>query len=287
MKSKIQYTILWYLTICFVSAIALEFGFRYLDNGDYSHDKYLLYIPGLSVVVLYLFKLKRPIFKGDELGLSLKGWTYWILAPLGITAICLVSYGISILFDPDLIKNKEEIIFSLKETGFFFGRISVGLITVSLINALLGGLVSIPLFLGQELGWRAFMLPRLLKILKPVPAFLLGGLLWGIWMFLFLEFLGSGSTNPLVGSLERILFCIPLGIIFQYIYFKSQSIFVPALAHGALYKSFDTASLIFSQEKMDAQLFGPLGISGMLLFWAVALILFNHIKWHTNNTYHE
>ncbi len=287
MKSKIKHTILWYLLISFAAAIALEFGFGTRGIGDYFLYDLSLYIPALSVVVLYVFRLRKPIFKSKELGLSLKGWKYWILAPLYITSMCLLSYGISIFLNPGLLKGRDEIISGLTENGFYFGDIGLGLTAIALINAFLGALVSIPLYLGQELGWRAFLLPQLLKIFKPFPAFILGGLLWGLWSFLFMEPLFSDSFHPLIGCFLTILFCIPLGVLFQYFYFKSQSIFLAALAHGALYKSIDTASLFLSQEEMSAQAFGLFGISGLAFFGAMALFIFNKINWQTKNTYHE
>ena len=287
MKSKIKHTILWYLIISFAAALTLKFGPWSGGNGDYFLNEFVLYLPGLTVAALYLVLLRKPFFKSKDLGFSIEGWKYWILAPLVITVMCFLSYGTSVLLNPDLLKSREDIIYALKENGFFFGNISLGLIAVSLVNALLGALVSIPIFLGQELGWRAFMLPRLLKILKPIPAFILGGILWGIWSFLFLKPFFSGPGNLVIASILTILFCIPLGILFQFFYFKTGSIFVAVLAHGALIISFDTASLFLSPEEMDAQAFGPLGVPGLVLFGALALILFNTINWQTKNTYHE
>ncbi len=287
MKSKIKYTILWYLIISFAAALTLKFGPWSGGNGAYFLNEIVLYLPGLTVAFLYLVLLRKPFFKSKDLGFSIEGWKYWILAPLVITVICFLSYGTSVLLNPDLLKSREDIIYALKEDGFFFGNISLGLIAVSLINALLGALVNIPVFLGQELGWRAFMLPRLLKILKPVPAFILGGMLWGVWSFLFLKPLIGGPGNLLIAFIPTLLFCIPLGILFQFFYFKTRSIFVAVLAHGALYKSLDTASLFLSKDEMNTMIFGPFGFSGVLLFWFMAIILFNKINWQLKNTYHE
>lgn len=287
MKNKIQYSILWYLMISFTMAIVLDLAYGKLGNEDFPLDLIILSLPGLTVIGLYLFRLRRSIFKSRELGFSLKGWQYWILAPLVITVISFLAYGISIFLNPGLLKSRESIIWSLEESGFFFGHIGLGLTTVSLINALLGSLASIPVFLGQELGWRAFLFPRLLKILKPLPTFIVLGILWGSWTFIFLDPLFNGLVRPLTGILLTIVLSIPLGIIFQYFYFKTRSIFVAALAHGALYQSFDTASLFLSHSEMNTLALTPVGVYGMALFWILALILFTKINWHTNNIYHE
>jgi len=52
-------------------------------------------------------------------------------------------------------------------------------------RALAMGLVSLPLIalgpLGEELGWRGFLLPRLLDRIAPLPAALILGTIWMVW----------------------------------------------------------------------------------------------------------
>jgi membrane protease YdiL (CAAX protease family) len=48
-----------------------------------------------------------------------------------------------------------------------------------LFSTLLNLLITGPL--GEELGWRGFALPRLLKRLRPLPASLILGGVWGVW----------------------------------------------------------------------------------------------------------
>jgi membrane protease YdiL (CAAX protease family) len=47
------------------------------------------------------------------------------------------------------------------------------------LNFLLGQLILGPL--GEELGWRGFALPRLLRRFSPLVASLILGLIWGVW----------------------------------------------------------------------------------------------------------
>jgi uncharacterized protein len=52
-------------------------------------------------------------------------------------------------------------------------------------HALAAGLVTLPLIalgpLGEELGWRGFLLPRLLEQMKPLSAALILGAIWMVW----------------------------------------------------------------------------------------------------------
>lgn len=287
MREKSKNLLVWYLTICFTATYILNLGFWTKSGLDHSFGILILYLPGLTVLVLYLFKLRKSNFKCGDLGLSLKGFKYWILAPLSITALCFLSYGISIILNPGILKSKEEIILTLNESGFYFGHISLDLLAIALINALLGSLVGIPFYLGQELGWRAFLQPLLLKTIKPIPAFLSGGFVWGFWSFVYSGQDFTAAASPLIEGLLTILFCIPVGVLIQYFYFKSQSIFVAALAHAAFFKSIDTASQILIDTQMNSPLYGPMGIPGIAIFWALALILLIKINWQTTNTCHE
>jgi uncharacterized protein len=66
--------------------------------------------------------------------------------------------------------------------GFAFGD---PLPTWSNWNALGLGLISLPLIalgpLGEELGWRGFLLPRMLERMKPLSAALILGTIWMLW----------------------------------------------------------------------------------------------------------
>jgi hypothetical protein len=62
---------------------------------------------------------------------------------------------------------------------------------------------------------------------------------------------------------------------------------VAALAHAAFFKSIDTASQILIDTQMNSPLYGPMGIPGIAIFWALALILLIKINWQTTNTCHE
>jgi len=283
MKNKIIKQIVWFLSICLPITYAIGIYIWNKEGLSNPINRINMYIPALTIIGLYFFKFKKPIFKNSDLGFSLTGFKYWIIAPIFITLISFISYGISILINPNLIGSADEIVSSLRESGFYWGNISTGLVAIILINAFIGSLINIPMFLGEELGWRAFLQPRLLLIFKPKMAFVLGGTIWGLW-HLIMVFQGLNyPDDPVLGIFLMILFCIPLGIIIQYFYYKSKSIFVAALMHGALNKSAMSVTFILSDVKMNSIIYGPTGLIGILIFWIVAIILFSKIKWETHD----
>ena len=100
--------------------------------------------------------------------------------------------------------------------------------------ALINGLFSV----GEELGWRGFMLPRLLARHGWLSAALLTGLLWSLWHFP----LQGLSYFTLTGSLSQTmpamllvtLACVARSVIITAIFLRTRQSLIPALLlHGA------------------------------------------------------
>lgn len=68
------------------------------------------------------------------------------------------------------------------------------LVVLAPLNALVGSIILDIGPLGEELGWRGFMLPRLLERYGDFPSSVILGLVWAFWhlpVFLFVEFRGE------------------------------------------------------------------------------------------------
>jgi len=73
---------------------------------------------------------------------------------------------------------------------------------------------------NEELGWRGYATPLLLKKYNPLLSGLIIGIIWSVWHapLHFIGFAGGGW----IGLLYRFLYNIPFGIIFTWYYIKSQ-----------------------------------------------------------------
>lgn len=81
-----------------------------------------------------------------------------------------------------------------------------------------------------------------------------------------------------------ILLMIPIGVIFQYFYLVSKSIFVPALAHGALNWTATTYLMfVFDSEKIDTMLHDPTGITGLIVWRIFGIWFFIKFKTYYNS----
>ncbi|CAN5746310.1 hypothetical protein BH10CHL1_BH10CHL1_02280 [soil metagenome] len=100
---------------------------------------------------------------------------------------------------------------------------------------LLAGLLINTLFaLGEEIGWRGYLLPKLLP-LGPVRAALLGGLLHGMWhlpMILLTPFYHGDGNRWIVVPLFLLTLSVG-GVFYSYLRLTSDSVWPVALGHGA------------------------------------------------------
>ena len=110
----------------------------------------------------------------------------------------------------------------------------------------LKGISSIPIWfllalpfgpMGEELGWRGFMLPKLMEKFSIIKSTVLVGLAWGIWHAASFTFPGAAIPDFLPVNIWTILlYCantIGLGMVFTYVHLKSGgSVFMAILLHA-------------------------------------------------------
>lgn len=86
--------------------------------------------------------------------------------------------------------------------------------------------------LGEEIGWRGYLVPRLLEKYSPNTVSLFVGTVWSIWHFPIMVTGDYGSTTPLLYQLTCFTFMI-VGVNFIYTWFriKSGSLWTGVLLH--------------------------------------------------------
>ena len=281
--NPIRKELVWFVAITLPLTYAVGSLAWYASSFQLPISVATMYIPALIVMLLYWVKFKKPVFRGGDLGFRFTGWKYWLIAPLALTGICLVSYFLSYFLNPDMFQHAEVVKTSLSAKGLYFGNVLLSMVLVFLINNVVGGIINIPMFLGEEVGWRAFMTPRLIKLLNPKLAFMIGGIIWAFWHLVMISQGLNYPNHPIAGVGMMVLLCIPVGVIIQYFYFRSRSIFVAALAHAGMNKSAMSMSFMIDDKHYNTFFYGPTGVIGIVLFWILALYLFRKIDWKNEN----
>lgn len=160
---------------------------------------------------------------------------------------------------------------------------------LSLQMLLLIQIVSAPLYapfinmffaLGEEVGWRGMLYPQLKSFFGKTKGRILGGTIWGVWHWPVMLLAGYEYGKmypgaPILGPVVFCLFCIVTGVFMDVLYEKTECIWVPALAHGAVNGTASLALYLTKPEYTDRMIFGPspIGIIGMIPALVVAVIL--------------
>jgi membrane protease YdiL (CAAX protease family) len=104
------------------------------------------------------------------------------------------------------------------------------------INALVGlAIVSFMAFF-EEIGWRAWLLPRLKDRLGARWAIVLVAIIWALWHvpFELSGILHIDGVSPIKLALIMPLGTTAAGIVLGWLWIRSQSIWMVSIAHGAL-----------------------------------------------------
>ena len=134
--------------------------------------------------------------------------------------------------------------------------------------------------LGEEAGWRGYMMPHLKAQLGLLNGRLLGGVIWGVWHWPLMLLVGyEYGTNylgaPVLGLFVWCIVCFALNTLLDWLYEKTGCIWVPSIAHGA----FNAVAALFVVLTNPADSYynvlgpAPIGLIGMLPMLAAAVWL--------------
>ncbi|HEY3311161.1 MAG TPA: CPBP family intramembrane glutamic endopeptidase [Anaerolineales bacterium] len=228
--------------------------------------------PGIAAILTALFVERLPL---NSLRLNTLGpkrfylWA-WFLPPiltlLTLAATIMLGTG---QFDPGLTMLNQ----ALSRAPSGNNLPSAGQVAAMQLAfaVLLAPFLNVVFALGEELGWRGFLLPRLLP-LGQWPAILLSGAIWGFWHAPTTLLFGYNfPEHPYLGVLVMVVGCTLLGAIIAWLYLSTRSPWAAALAHAAINASPGLA-IFFLKPGFDSALGGLiLGVAGwlpMLLFLA-------------------
>lgn len=123
---------------------------------------------------------------------------------------------------------------------------------------------------GEELGWRALLYDKLEILLGTNGAVILGGILWGVWHFPVLYYLGInfGKDYPGFPYLGILLMCVAtifLGAPLWLVRKMSGSVIPACLLHGVIDSVFNGLLTLFLTQEVAASHALQVGIYGFVL----------------------
>ncbi|MGI5901707.1 MAG: CPBP family intramembrane glutamic endopeptidase [Desulfitobacteriia bacterium] len=255
----------------------LMIPFLGVEYGQMSSTVFLIiamFVPTISNILTRLITKEgfqnmylRPNFKGN-----IKAY---LLVFFGPTILLFLSAAFYFLIFPG---NFDSELTMVKASGIAgISPINVILI-MSLQVIILGPIINIIPTLGEELGWRGYLLPKLQEFFSDRKALVITGAIWGIWHLPAIVMGHNYGTNyigyPVLGILAMIIFCIVLGIIEGYATIKLKSAVPAAMIHSTV-NAGAGFPIVLAKGGYNT-LLGPAitGLIGGLPFLIVAVILF-------------
>ena len=123
-------------------------------------------------------------------------------------------------------------------------------------------LLNMFLALGEEVGWRGYLSAQLKARFGKRRGWLIGGVIWGMWHWPLMWLTGyEYGTNyvgfPIVGMLLFCIFTTAAGILCDWLYEKTNCIWVPSIFHGAVNAAGTLPAVICAVNTGSAVLLGP------------------------------
>lgn len=240
-----------------------------------------MFIPFLGVVAA------RIPLKGMGWIPRLKGKIRYIFFALWIPALLSIIGGVLFFaFFPDAFDSEFLTLYSmLKETGALEQFEAQGItIPMYLMITSFAAVTYIPFInmfvaLGEEVGWRGVLYPCLKEKLGDTKGRIIGGVIWGAWHWPIMIFAGYEYGKEYIGApvLGPIVFCIAtvmMGILLDYVYEKTETIWLPSLMHGAI-NAFTIFAYLVKPDYSNMAILGPayIGIISMIPMTIMAVVI--------------
>ncbi|MFP4467239.1 MAG: CPBP family intramembrane glutamic endopeptidase [Candidatus Goldiibacteriota bacterium] len=256
-----------------------------VDGGTICAVNLALVFMSIYMIIPFItaFVLQKLVYKEKlaDIGFRFK-WSYWLIAALFIPIAvsyasilpALLMPGVS--FTPDMSGMFErfadtmqpEQIELMKEQTKDMGLV---LFAAGIFQMIAAALTINALFaLGEEAGWRGFLLKNLEKSGFYKKSLIIGAV-WGIWHFPVVIQGYNYPEHPAAGVVMMILFCVLYSPLLVYIAEKTGSVFYAAVMHGSINASAG-AAIMFISGGSDIMV-GLMGASGLSVILAANIVL--------------
>lgn len=193
-------------------------------------------IPALAAVIV------RPWFGASRADWRRLPWQYVPLALMILPVVMhiamlpvIVWYEGSLPWQEWLTPQADGLIHSSEERAW--GVMTAGgLLRRVAMNAVVGVTIVSALAVFEEVGWRAWLLPRLLQRMSAARAVVLTSVIWAVW-HVPLQLSGVqhiDGVSPVMLAVTMPMGIFATGLVIGWLWLRTESIWIVSIAHGAL-----------------------------------------------------
>ncbi|MBX7109013.1 MAG: CPBP family intramembrane metalloprotease [Chitinophagales bacterium] len=190
----------------------------------------LMWCPGLSALITSRILNRKISLLGWQWGNTrLQVWSYlvpFLYALIAYSVIWAVGWGG--FYNHDYVKAVTD--------NFGFGTLPTA-VTIAfffILGALYGLPSSCATALGEEIGWRGFLVPELYKKLGYTKTAIVAAIIWALWHYPILLFADYNSGTSACYALSCFTaMVIGLSFIFTWFRLRSGSLWTGVLLHGS------------------------------------------------------
>jgi membrane protease YdiL (CAAX protease family) len=201
-----------------------------LSGGSGLYVRALMWCPALAALLTCCLVRKPVIELGWKWGKTkYQIWSY--LIPIAYALIAYVGTWVSRFgefYNHEFVKKVAA--------SFGWNQLSPG--TVIVLYVLLAGtygmISSSASALGEEIGWRGFLVPELAKVTSFSGTALISGLIWSVWHYPVLIFGGYNAGTPVWYALICFtVMVISISFVFAWMRLKSGSLWTGVFLHAS------------------------------------------------------
>lgn len=255
-----------------------------LSKNEYGSSFSVIVLSIMMIIPALSSLLTRFITKEGFKNLYLKprfktNIKYYLMAYFLTSVFIILGFTIYFMIFPNMIDTNFTVLKdTLENQGVSVDNIKA-IVMINLLQGIfIGPIINIIFTLGEELGWRGYLLQKLSKEFSLQKSIIISGIIWGIWHAPIIAMGHNYGTRywgyPFMGILAMIIFCIVIGTYLSYLVVKTKSVIPCAIVHSAI-NGF--VSFPIYMCKAGANVFiGPtiLGIVGGSVFIIVSILCF-------------